>query len=61
MVGELAFLGREQRTADVYADTEVEAWVLRHEAFEALATATRRPPPCSWPRCCGSWPGSPGG
>lgn len=39
MVGELAFLGREQRTADVHADTEVEAYVLRHEAFEALATA----------------------
>jgi SulP family sulfate permease len=37
MVGELAFLGHEQRTADVYADTEVEAWVLRHEGFEALA------------------------
>jgi glutaminase len=37
MVGELAFLGREHRTADVYADTEVEAWVLRHDAFEALA------------------------
>jgi glutaminase len=39
MVGELAFLGREQRTADVYADTEVEAWVLRTEAFETLAAA----------------------
>ena len=25
IVGELAFLGRDQRTADVYADTEVEA------------------------------------
>jgi len=37
LVGELAFLGREQRTADVRADTEVEAYVLRHEAFEALA------------------------
>ena len=37
MVGELAFLGREQRTADVYADTDVEAYVLRHEAFETLA------------------------
>jgi glutaminase len=39
MVGELAFLGREQRTADGYADTEVEAYVLHHDAFEALATA----------------------
>jgi CRP-like cAMP-binding protein len=37
MVGELAFLGREQRTADVYADTEVEAYVLATSAFEALA------------------------
>jgi glutaminase len=37
MVGELAFLGREQRTADVYADTVVEAYVLRHEAFVRLA------------------------
>ena len=37
MVGELAFLGREQRTADVYADTEVEAYVLGTAAFEALA------------------------
>lgn len=38
MVGELAFLGREQRTADVYADTDVEAWVLRAEAFDTLAS-----------------------
>ena len=30
LVGELAFLGRERRTADVYCDTEVEAWVLTH-------------------------------
>ena len=37
MVGELAFLGREQRTADVYADTEVETWVLTAAAFEELA------------------------
>jgi glutaminase len=37
MVGELAFLGREQRTADVYADTEVEAYVLRSDAFATLA------------------------
>jgi glutaminase len=37
MVGELAFLGREQRTADVYADTEVEAYVLCTSDFEALA------------------------
>jgi glutaminase len=37
MVGELAFLGREQRTADVYADTEVETWVLSAAAFDALA------------------------
>jgi glutaminase len=36
MVGELAFLGREQRTADVYADTDVEAYVLRSDAFEEL-------------------------
>ena len=39
MVGELAFLGREQRTADVYADTEVEAWLLRHDAFDRLAAS----------------------
>jgi glutaminase len=37
MVGELAFLGGELRTADVYADTEVEAYVLGAEAFAALA------------------------
>jgi CRP-like cAMP-binding protein len=37
MVGELAFLGREQRTADVRADTVVEAYVLRHETFLRLA------------------------
>ncbi len=36
LVGELAFLGGEQRTADVYADTDVEAWVLRTDAFDAL-------------------------
>jgi CRP-like cAMP-binding protein len=39
MVGELAFLGRERRTADVCADTEVEAWVLHHDAFDRLAAA----------------------
>ena len=35
--GEPAFLGREQRTADVYADTEVVAHILGMSAFEALA------------------------
>ncbi len=39
LVGELAFLGGERRTADVEADTPVEAWVLRTEAFAALAAA----------------------
>ena len=37
LVGELAFLGGERRTADVYADTPVEAWVLGTDAFAALA------------------------
>ena len=37
LVGELAFLGRERRTADVYCDSEVEAWVLTTEAFDELA------------------------
>jgi CRP-like cAMP-binding protein len=37
LVGELAFLGRERRTADVTCDTEVEAWVLTRAAFDALA------------------------
>ena len=37
LVGELAFLGRERRTADVYCDTEVEAWVLTTDAFDDLA------------------------
>ncbi|HEY3336584.1 MAG TPA: glutaminase A [Candidatus Limnocylindrales bacterium] len=37
LVGELAFLGRERRTADVSCDTEVEAWVLTTDAFEELA------------------------
>ena len=37
LVGELAFLGRERRTADVYCDTEVEAWVLTTDAFDELA------------------------
>jgi hypothetical protein len=37
LVGELAFMGGEQRTADVYADTPVEAWVLRTDAFASLA------------------------
>jgi anti-anti-sigma regulatory factor len=37
LVGELAFLGRERRTADVYCDTEVEAYVLTTAAFDALA------------------------
>jgi glutaminase len=36
LVGELAFLGREQRTADVYCDSEVEAWVLTADAFDEL-------------------------
>ena len=33
----VAFLGRERRTADVYCDTEVEAWVLTTDAFDELA------------------------
>ncbi|HET7831084.1 MAG TPA: glutaminase A [Candidatus Limnocylindrales bacterium] len=37
LVGELAFLGRERRTADVYCDSEVEAYVLTTDAFDALA------------------------
>ena len=37
LVGELAFLGRERRTADVYCDSEVEAYVLTTEAFDELA------------------------
>ena len=37
LVGELAFLGRESRTADVYCDSEVEAWVLSASAFDDLA------------------------
>jgi glutaminase len=37
MVGELSFLGRERRTADVEADTDVEAWVLDVDAFDRLA------------------------
>jgi glutaminase len=36
-LGELAFVGGGVRTADVIADTDVEAWVLRHDAFAALA------------------------
>jgi glutaminase len=36
-LGELAFVGGGARTADVIADTEVEAWVLRHDAFAAFA------------------------
>jgi glutaminase len=36
-LGELAFVGGGARTADVVADTDVEAWVLRHDAFAALA------------------------
>jgi glutaminase len=39
LVGELAFLGRERRTADVYCDSEVEAWVLTTEAFDELAAS----------------------
>jgi glutaminase len=39
LVGELAFLGRERRTADVYCDSEVEAWVLTTEAFDSLAVS----------------------
>jgi SulP family sulfate permease len=39
LVGELAFLGGERRTADVHADTPVEAWVLRSDAFAALAAS----------------------
>ena len=39
LVGELAFLGRERRTADVYCDTEVEAWVLTADAFDELASS----------------------
>jgi glutaminase len=42
LVGELAFLGRERRTADVYCDSEVEAWVLTAEAFDALAASDPR-------------------
>ncbi len=61
MVGELAFLGREQRTADVYADTEVEAYVLRSDAFERSRRRTRRPRRAFLRRSCGSWPGSPAG
>jgi len=37
LVGELAFLGRERRTADVYCDSEVEAYILTTEAFDELA------------------------
>ena len=37
LVGELAFLGRERRTADVRADTDVEAWILDVDAFERIA------------------------
>ncbi len=37
MVGELSFLGRERRTADVEADTDVEAWVLDADAFDQLS------------------------
>ena len=39
LVGELAFLGRERRTADVYCDTEVEAYVLTTAAFDDLAAS----------------------
>ena len=39
LVGELAFLGRERRTADVYCDSEVEAYVLTTEAFDELAAS----------------------
>ena len=39
LVGELAFLGRERRTADVYCDSEVEAWVLTTAAFDELAAS----------------------
>ena len=34
--GELAFLGSERRTADVFADTVVDAWVLDADGFEGL-------------------------
>jgi glutaminase len=34
--GELAFLGSERRTADVVADTLVEAWVLTADGFDRL-------------------------
>jgi CRP-like cAMP-binding protein len=37
LVGELAFLGRERRTADIEADTEVEAYVLLVDDFDTLA------------------------
>ena len=39
LVGELAFLGRERRTADVYCDSEVEAYVLTTQAFDELAAS----------------------
>jgi hypothetical protein len=34
--GEFAFLGSETRTADVVADSDVDAWVLTVERFRAL-------------------------
>jgi len=36
VLGELAFLGAERRTADVHADSRIEAWVLTRDAFDAL-------------------------
>ncbi len=36
VLGELAFLGAERRTADVVADSQLEAWVLTREAFDKL-------------------------
>lgn len=36
VLGELAFLGTEVRTADVIADSQLEAWVLTRDAFAEL-------------------------
>ena len=38
VLGELAFLGSETRTADVMADSLVEAWVLDSDAFAELGS-----------------------
>ena len=38
VLGELAFLGSETRTADVVADSLVEAWVLDSDAFAEMGT-----------------------